>query len=44
VEWINLELKWILYELYKFLGLFLYSKSISKLVYLISLSSGQRAK
>jgi hypothetical protein len=24
LEWINLELKWIKYELYKFLDLFLY--------------------
>jgi hypothetical protein len=29
LEWINLELKWIKYELYNFLELFLYYKSIS---------------
>jgi hypothetical protein len=43
LEWINLKLKQINYELYKFLELFLYYKSISILLFSISLVSGLRA-
>jgi hypothetical protein len=37
LEWINLELKWIKYDLCKFLELFVYWKSIPKFIYLIFL-------
>jgi hypothetical protein len=40
LELLNLELKWIFYELYNFLELFLYLKSFSIINFLISLISG----
>jgi hypothetical protein len=42
LEWIKKELKWITYELNKFLELFLYYKSFLILIYLFYLTSGLR--
>jgi hypothetical protein len=32
LEWIEKGLKWIIYELYKFLEIFLYEKTFSKVI------------
>jgi hypothetical protein len=44
LEWIKKELKWINYELNKFLKLFLYHKSFSDLILNFSNGSGLRTQ
>jgi hypothetical protein len=43
LEWIKKELKWIIYELNKFMELFLYYKTFSEVTYSFYLTSGLQA-